>query len=262
MDSVSALQTYNKISSIVDHVVAVDLELSVAHYFDRFLAWALWEYKELKMDQAQDVQTLLLPVSEALTCDLPPNMVDWVTIGVQDGQYAKVLCHNTKLNKLDRTSVSEFKQFQPGTLPNGTDFSSYGGYEFSNYGGRSLWAVGGGFPSVGHYTVRSKADGCKELLLNNNLGPITEIYLEFIGIGINCCGETVVDPRLSDYVRCAVHHQWAKFQKPPLRSETEILRTGREMWAAGRKVAGRVNKITPDDIIMIARRNYRMTNKI
>lgn len=262
MDAISALQTYNKISSIVDQCCA-DHDLPVAHYFERFLKWALWEYKELKMDRANDVETIMLPISEALTCDMPPNMVDWVKIGYKDGQYFKTLCVNSQLNKLDRTPDSDFVFCPPGNLPNGTDFSSYGGYSFANFGGGSFWSVGGGLPTVGHYQVRKKPGGqCYELLLNNNFGCITEIYLEYIGIGINCCGETVVDPYLADYVRKSVHFNYESFKRPPERSEAAIMRTGREMEAARVRLSGRVNKITPDDILMISRREFRMTNHV
>lgn len=252
---------YFSIAAIAE-MVCNDLHLSVAHYSKRFMSWGLWGYSQAKMDMSHDVQTLLLPISDALIVSLPPGTVDWVKVGIPYGQYVITLCVNDQMSKMDRTMPLTMKDFPPGLLPNGTDITAYGGgFQFNNYGGRSLYAIGGGFPSVGHFIVTRKSDGCKEIKLNNNLPiDLTELYVELIGIGINPCGETIVDPYMGELVRKIMHHEHAKFPFPPhVKIQDEIRRTGMELASEEKKVRGRYNKMTPADVIMISRRNYRLT---
>lgn len=260
--NVNPINQYFKISAISD-MACKNQGLQVSHYGKKFLEWALWEYSQLKMDVSQDVVTHLLDVTDVMTVILPIGTVDYVKVGVPWGQYCITLTLNDKMNKLDRGADPplSMKDFPPGWLPNGIDVTSYGGgYEFSNYGGRSMYSVGGGFPTVGHFQVRQRPDGCKELLLNNNLPcGLTQVYVETIGIGINACGETIVDPYFGEWLMLKLEHVYEKFPVGRKKNTGEIYRTGQDAWAAETKVRGRVNKMSPADIITISRRAYRLT---
>ncbi len=249
---------YFTIASIVDQA-CIDLDIPVSHYFNKLLSWATWGLTELKMDTANEVITVKLPISDVCTVTLPSNFVDWVKIGIQRGQYVTTLSVNDQLSKIDRTTEdwnpSEFAP--PGWLPNGTDVQSYG-YQFFNYGGSSLYSIGGGLPHRGHYQIVRK-NGCAELLLDSGLDA-TEIYLEYIGLGINACGETLVHPYIKEYVRAYIHHQWEKFKAPSQRSEAAIARTGRDLWSQEMTCRGRSNPIDPSTLLTISRKSYRLTN--
>jgi len=249
-----------KVASIVDQV-CIDLELPTDKYFNKFLSWALFDIVDLKMDAANDVITVKLPISEVNTVTLPENYVDWVKIGIPSGQYIKTLAVNGDLSSEERTVGNpEFSSdFPPGWLPNGTDITAYG-YEFANYGGRSLLSMGGGLPSRGHFKVVGRPGNNYELLLDAGI-PSEEIYIEYIGLGINPCGETVLSPYLGQWLRADLHHAYEKFAPASRRSEAAIARTGRELWHQEQKVRGRTNKLTPDDVLSATRKSYRLTNK-
>jgi hypothetical protein len=254
-------EEYFSMASIVD-MCCNDLDISVAHYFQKFLNWGLYGLVQLKMDTANCVKPLVLPVSDVLTCTLPADAIDITFVGVLYGQYVKELGREDSLSKLDRT-VANFnpsKRYPPGYLPNGIGSEAY--TPFANYSGRALFSVGGGLPHRGHYTIVERG-GCKELLLDHVHHDCNEIYIEYIGLGISNCNEdTIVGPYLSEYVRQYIHHQYAKFGKGANKTEAEIVRTGRELWHAEMVVRGRVNQISPIDLKIINRRNYRLTNKI
>lgn len=263
--SMSKEDQYFSMGSIVD-MCCTDLDLSVNHFFQKFLSWGMWGLVQLKMDTANRVQPVILPVTDVLTVTLPPDCVDVVKVALIYGQYVKELSRSDDLSKLDRTTATfnPSKTIPPSWLPNGSDFQVYNGFMFGNHGGRALLSVGGGgLPQRGHYTIIQRGS-CKEILLDIGIVDCTkEVYVEFIGLGINSCdGNTIVGPYLAEYVRRYIHHQFAKFGKRADRTEAEIVRTGKELWDAEMIVRGRVNAINPVDIQRASRANYRLTNKI
>lgn len=242
-----------------------DLDLSVNHYFQKFLSWGMWGLVQLKLDTANCVKPILLPVSDVLTATLPADCVDVTKVALVYGQYVKELSKSDDLSRLDRT-VANFNPsacLPPSWLPNGTNFSDYGGQAFGNYGGRALFSFSGILPQRGHYTIVQRGSA-KEILLDANVTDCTnEIYCEYISLGISSCNEdTIVGAVLADYTRCYIHHQFAKFGKGVNKTEAEIVRTGKELWHAEMVVRGRVNPISPTDLMTVNRRNYRLTNKI
>jgi len=256
-------QEYFSMGSIVDQCLN-DLENSNAHYFTKFLSWGMWGLVQLKMDSANCVKPVLLPVSDVLTSVLPADCVDVVKVALVHGQYVKELTKSDDLSKLDRTTANfnPSAALPPSWLPNGTDSNAFGLFQFGNHGGRALFSFGGGLPQRGQYTIIQR-ETCKEILLDAHVADCTpNIYVEYIGLGINSCNEdTIVGPYLAEYVRSYIHHQYAKFKRGD-KSESEIVRTGKELWDATMVAKGRSNAISPIDIQRSNRAAYRLTAKI
>lgn len=259
--NVDPTREFFKLGSVCDQV-AIDLDLSTSHYFQKFLSWACILVMDLKLDAAADIKTVILPISDVCTCDLPGDFQQWSKVGIKSNQYIKILAVNDDLDSSPRTVDTWNPTFNvpPGFLPNGTSMDQYGAWIFSNHGGRSLVAYGGGLPQVGQFKVVKCADGCKQLLLDAGI-QATEIVLEYIGIGISACSETVIDPIMYEYIRTGLHFNWAKFGKRIDKSEAEIQRLGRDLWHQEMKVRGRQDPVTPTDLLRIARKNYRLTAK-
>lgn len=263
INTITKEQEYFSMGAICD-MCCNDLDLSVNHYFQRFLNWGLWGLVQLKMDAANCIKPVILPVSDVLTVTVPADAIDVTMVALLHGQYIKELSRADNLSKLDRTVANFNPSFRlpPGWLPNGADFQAFGGFQFGDHGGRALFMTGGGLPQRGHYTIVQR-DNCKEILLDAGVTDCTnEVYVEYVGIGINACNEdTIVGPYLADYVRLYVHHQFAKYGRGKDKSEAEITRTGRELWNAEMIAKARTKAITPTDLLTISRRNYRLTNK-
>lgn len=253
-------QEYHKLSSVVD-MCCHRAQVSVNHYFQKFLEVAKWELIQLKLDRANEPVTQIFDVNDVNVVTLPSDAVDWTKIGVQWGQFVKTFGINAELSKQDRTlgNPSFSQGVSPGWLPNGTAIQNYGGYEFMNYGGRSLFAIGGGLPSEGHFQVKRKP-GCIEILLD---GPTenNKLYVEYIRLGINPCGETVLDPYIADYVLKATMFIWES-EWNPNRTEAAIQRRGAEKAYAFTLVSGRTNSLDKDTLLNLSRRYYNLSPRV
>jgi len=250
-----------KLSAVCDQV-AIDLDLPSSQYFNRFLSWASLGLLEIHFDACEEIKTTTLPVSAVLTAQCPIDMVDWISIGIQQNQYVTKMSVNDQLDPSPRT-VATFNPTDappPGWLPNDTNIVGYGGFAFSNPGGRALFSGAGGLPQTGNFKVVNRPDGHKEILLDSGLClPNSIIFLEYLATGINPSGETIISPYYYNYVRAYIHHQWAKFGKGAQKTESEIIRTGRELWHEEMKVRGRTSAIDIKSLLTVMRKNYRLT---
>lgn len=249
---------HNKISAIVDHVM-FKKTLPEA-WWQWCLEMGLWHLRELKLDVWQDVVTEYLPVTDRKTVILPTSFVDWVKVGVKVGQYIVCLGVNGSLNHLDRDANSDdyVNGLLSQNLPNGLNFNSYGGQYFFNYNGSALSCIGG-FIAKGSFKVHTSGT-TKELLLDYDY-PHDYVLVEYITDGFEPCGETIVDPYFSDYVKKGVEFEWEK-EKNPNRTEASIRRYGLDLFAAECKVRARKNNLDPQTLLNISRQQTRFTPKI
>ena len=247
---------HNKISSIVDRFLF--LNTLPNQWFQWALEVALWDLRELKLDVAQGVKTELLPVTDRKTVLVPPCFVDWVKIGAPCGQYVITASVNDALNLLPRepNSTNFVAGLASQNLPNGINFANYGGYYFLNYNGSSLPAIGGGFITKGSFKLHD-AGLYKEILLDYDY-PFTHLYIEYIGEGIDLCGETVVDPYFCDYVYKSIEAFWEE-KKNPSRTEASIFRKGQDKYFAMKVVRARKNNLDPKTLLNISRAQVRLT---
>jgi hypothetical protein len=262
-ETVDLARKYFKLSAIVDTVLTIDLDLSVSHFFQKYLTAAKWYYVQLSVNHVQDVKTELLDVSDVLTVTLPVHAVMATKIGEPWGQYVRTLGVNADLSLADRTLGNpEFIYTgSPDMIPNGTNVLAYGGYEFANYGGRSLFSIGGGLPSKGFYKMRTCEDGVKELMLD--VGVCTsQVYVEYITTGLNPCGETICTPSVGEAVRKYLNHHFEKTRRDGGKTEAAIFRTGKELYHAEAIVKATRNDLDPEALTLISRKYYRLTNKI
>lgn len=259
--NIDTSDTFFSVMSCVEQV-CLDLDLPSAQFAPRLLSWALNALVDLKLDAGNDVKVAHLPISEVCTVQVPGDCVDVVAVCVQAGQYLKMLNVNNALDPSPRTKATwnPSRRISPGTLPNGVNTEDYNFFSFPSHGGNALIAFSGGLPQTGHYKIASN-NGCKEILLDSGL-PTDTIVLIYVSLGINFCGETILHPYFYNFCRTAIHYNWARFGKRADKSEAEIQRLGRDLWHEEMQVRGRTNTLTPKDILMIGRRNYRLTNKI
>jgi hypothetical protein len=80
-------QTYRTIEEIVDGVC---LDLGEGnHRKEQYLRWAIQEAQEWKMDMAKEVKTVKLDLTAWKSIVLPSDCIDWIKIGIQDGDVIK-----------------------------------------------------------------------------------------------------------------------------------------------------------------------------
>lgn len=255
-------QKYFKLASCIDTFLNVDVDLPVAHYFQKYLTVAKAYLVELKTVHAQDVKTVLLEISDTLTAPAPSDYVNWIVLAEPYGQYIRTLGINGNLSLSDRESDMDWIYTGPSDqLPNGTKVEAYGGYELANYGGRSLFSIGGGLPAKGFFRIRRCEDGSKEFLFDIGIASSDRVYLEYISYGFNPCGETLLNPYEFSAVRKALLHHFEKTRKDGGKTEAAITRTGRDLFHAEAIVRASRNDLDPDTLLLTTRKYHRLTVK-
>lgn len=248
---------YLSAGAIVDEWIADNL--LTQHWYTIGLRRLLWGIRELRLDTFQDVKTDLIDVSALKTATLPIGFVDVVKIGLKYGQYCITLGVNDKLTVQNRSSADEtVLGLLSDNLPNGVDFSPYGGFMFRNYNGGNIFGIGTGLPSKGFYKIHDNGS-CKELLLDYDY-PCSQVYVEYITTGFDPCKETILHPYTVDY---GFKYMDAKYEEKnnPNRSEASIDRKWRDVADAERKVRARKNTLDPQTMLNISRAHYRLTPK-
>lgn len=251
---------YYTITAIVDRCLS-DNELP-DHYFDKFLGWALWNLRELRLDDTQDVKTVRLSMNNTRGVILPDDYVDWVIIGIQIGELVKTLGVNNNMVKLtgdERTlgNPSSFNALNVNSLPNGINVTNYGGYRLR---GTGTFSVGGGIDYKGYFTILKES--YPKMLQFSSLINKTDIYLEYISDGFNPNRETEVDPYLVNYLRCSTNHEWEQHRPRKERTDSAIRRTGIKTYYAQKGLRARVSDLDPQTMLNVNRRYYQLTPNV
>jgi hypothetical protein len=249
---------HNTVGAIVDHVM-FKKSLPEA-WWQWMLEMGLWHLRELRLDVWQDVKTILLDVTDRNTCLLPTDFVDWTKVGKRVGQYCVTMGINAELQMLARTpNDPTITGLLSQHVPNGINFNAYGGFFFMNYQGSSVYGYYGGFPAKGVFKVHD-AGTYKELLLDYDFKG-GQVYLEYITDGFNPCGETVLNPYLSDYFLKGMEFSWEE-EKNPSRTEASIYRKAQDLAWAECIVRARRNDLDPKTLLQLSRAETRLTPKI
>lgn len=249
---------YNKLSAIVDAFLQEnDLP---GGWYAKSLSWAYRALREIKLDTWGDVKTKLLPVTDMKTVILPDNFVDWVKVGVKRGQYIITLGLNDALSTITRTSDSDsVRGLLSQHMPNGIDFSSYGGYCFYNYDGGTCYGIGGGLPSKGYFKVHDNGT-CKVLYLDYDYA-YTEVLLEYITDGFDECSDPYVSPYLYEYIVAWMNDKY-EIKNNPKATEASRDRCGLALHYATRKVRARTTNVDPQSLLNLTRDAARLTPKM
>lgn len=248
---------YYRLSACVDDFLdEKDLHNS---FYQKSLKWAIKAVKEIRFDIFQQPITKILPVTERKTVVLPDDFVDWLKVGVKKGQYVITLAVNAELAESERhvgdtTVLGLLSQ----NMPNGTDFSRYGGYLFNNFNGTSFLGCGGGLPSKGYFKVVDNGN-CKEIILDYDYS-FPQVYLEYISDGI-ACGETIIHPYEYDYIFKYMESRYERNNNPKATNYTKET-ADRDLFDEGLKLRARYNDLDPKTLITLSRSEARMTTKL
>lgn len=257
LDNIDQQNNYYKLSSVVEQCLA-DNGLKY-QYFQKFLSWAIWGLRELKLDTAQDVKTELLPVSERNTVTLPDGFVDWTKVGITMGQYVQTLAINDDLRKDERTFDPTILSTPFNSKPNGLETTSYGGYYFMNFQGSSFLGIGAGLQNKGHFNIVNH-DGCREIILDYDV-KASQIYLEYITDGLNYCAETILSPYLMDYTLKYIEMK-REAKMNPAKSRASVEAAEEDVYWAARVIRARNNNLDRRTLLMMSRKEARLTPKL
>lgn len=245
---------FNKLSAIVDQFL-IENDLHDG-FFPKYLAVACRGLREIRLDVAQDVKTVLLDVTDRKTVKLPEDFVDWVKVGAPYGQYALPIGLNDELNGIKRTTTSpQVRGLASQHIPNGITQESY---TFFNYNGGSVTGcfIGGSLPSKGYFKLFDDGN-CRELLMDYDYN-LSQVYLEYITDGLDPCGETILNPYLYDYTFKFMEAVFEKKNNPKATAYS-ITEAERNVYWAEKKLRARKNNLDPQTILNLSRQETRLT---
>jgi hypothetical protein len=94
------------------------------HFYIDFLIYAQRCFEEISFDSIGNVRTKKLTINSYNAVTLPDDYMDWIKVGVENGQFVKPLINRPGINRLNNFSsgnVVEFGQITAGAdYPNGT----------------------------------------------------------------------------------------------------------------------------------------------
>lgn len=258
--SVDFNNEFYKVSNIV-HEWCTDNDLGT-QWYPKMLSLALKGLRELSLHHWQEPISVLLTVDARRNAILPENYVKWTKVGLKIGQYLKTLAVNGEMHHLVRSdSESTIESLPLYNMPNGINSADYGGYSFFNYNGSTIFGIGGGLPSKGHFDVVKRGDTTYEMAFDYDVAEGSEIIMEYISDGFNPSGESVVNAFCHKYmIRTMDFAYEEKFN--PTRTEASIERMGRNLWDATVLVRASNNNLSPQTMLTLGRRETRLTPKI
>src|SRR5690606_21134146 len=246
-----------KLSAIVDDWLD---DHDLHNFFPKALKWAIRGLEEVRLNHWQDVKRCLFDVGPRKTVELPNDFVDWVKVAVPYGQYAIAIGLNEDLQLTRRgDNPTVVNPLLSQTPPNGIDFNAYNGYYFFNYNGRQLFAAGPVINGKGHFRVHDNGT-CKEMLLDYDYG-CKQVYIEYITNGFDPCGESIVPPYLKQYLFAYLDEIYERRNNPKA-TEASRDRAARRLADAVVVVRAHRSNLTPQVMINLGRKDFRLTTKI
>lgn len=222
------------------------------HYYLRFLKFGCDCLRELSFDSLKIVNTVQLNIpTTSFACDLPCDYVDWVLVGIPQGQFVRPVTQRDSINQLanyDTTGhVVPFGDAQAQNL----DFPFWPGYwMFQNIDdlGENVGRMFG--YNTGNTNDMFKIIRERSQIQFGQLFPSNTAILEYISDGQTADNLTKVDPMVQACVE-----QYINWKRSP-NADVERSPEGASYYNQKRIFRARRNGITPWDIRQAMYRNY------
>ena len=209
-------QTYKTIEQLADSM-CLDLGEGM-HRKEQYLHWLIKESERWKMDGAKEVKTVKLPLTAWKSIELPSDCIDWIKVGVQDGDVIKVFVNKNDIaviHDLDDNNIPIVNP-EPQSLtqcdltqipipfynflyPSG-DPGRIFGYHVKDNG-------------FGYFTVNRNEDTDEIQFRTKAVNAGDQIYLEYLADGWNPNSQTVIHPYACELLELGGHYRRLKFDK-------------------------------------------------
>jgi hypothetical protein len=210
-------QTYQSIEDIVDGV-CLDLGEGM-HRKEQYLHWALKEVDKWKMDGAKEVKTVQLPLTSWKSIQLPKDCIDWIKVGIQDGDVIKAFVNKNDIAIIHDTDTLDFPivNDDPTSIPDfsiDTTQAPLPFYNLLNPWGNPGKIFGQQVKDNGFgYFIVNRNEDTDEIQFKTKVDSSSKIYLEYLADGWNPTSQTAVHPYACELVSLGVHYRRLKFDK-------------------------------------------------
>ena len=253
------MATYITVSKIVEATLINEGDSGMHKYMQR-LEWVLRGVRKLNLDTIKNVKTVLVPINDNNTVDLPLDCVSFTKVGIKRGDQLFELSnqrdnHSYPINNADNGDPIKDPQISTSIFANTISYNTY----FANYRypdgqnvGR-LFGLGGGHNYVGYYSEWTERN---QLVLYDMGVKSEEIYLEYISDGMEATGETIIDSRAEEFLLLWVESLQYYYKKDPMWQEAE-----RKAYVELRLLQERMSPFSKKDLMNSLRKSFKLAIK-
>lgn len=230
------------------------------HWYVQFLKYAADCFRELCYDSMRAVNTVELSIDQRnKAANLPCDYIDWVEVGIPQGQFIKPLVQrNTITNLTNYTTQGQPTTYGvPTTAPQ--DFYFWPGYWwYSNIDdlGENLGRMFGGSPwqANGFKVIKERGQ-----IQFDEAIPSAVVVLVYVSSGMTMNNTTRIDPLAQACIEAAIDWKYKLHSKrfSPGEAEQAFQHYKIEL----RRFRARKNEITPWDLRQAIYKNYMAAPK-
>lgn len=231
-----------------------------SHRAEQFLMWAVDLYRQLRMDVMGDIKTVRLPMTAWKSVILPEDCVDFIFIGIPNGQQLMTF---TKKQLLTRDCSCDEDEPTDAVYTNvdvdGEGVQYYNLTDFGEDAGK-LFGLLVKDNGLGYFTPNPMAR-VNEIQLSTHVASGTLITLMYLSTLFDPTIDSVVHPYAEDFIRKGIHYLNLKHRRSSgNRSITRdmILDSKKEMDDELCLLAERRSDMGVDDIIEAARSGIQL----
>jgi hypothetical protein len=247
-------QGYSAIDDIVREECLAQEDYNLSKYM-RYLSFALEAVRDWTVDKKNEVKVLVSNTSAIATLAFPTDYVKWSRIGTLEGDRIKTMIVNNKLNLYHdgATNNTPYRPSYASLLPGNDPYYQYSiNYDTSG----AIYGFGnGGYLNDGEFRV----DRENRRFQFSSIWASTQVYLEYVGTGLNPTGATVVDEIARKCIKFYI--RWQALETSRTASLGEKQRAEEKYWEANLEASKRSLDVDLDKILGISREAYKTTPK-
>jgi hypothetical protein len=240
------------VDEIVRGIIHDDLGRDSLHSYDRLLGFALRGVKKIAFDAARGVKTVSIDLLPNKTIQLPDDYVDYVKIGIQQGDKVLTFTCNNDLALLRPTERDGETFNTPEDAPKIGEGVWFYNYFDGTHTGR-IYGYGSGRNPIGYFRVdREKCN----IAFSGDV-EASCIYMEYITNGLSCDCNTTIHPFFEETLIAWILWHYHKSKDNISLARMEETRYKEELRLARRKFTG----FTKKDLMETFRRHYKLSIK-
>lgn len=224
------------------------------HNYNKFMLWAMEGLQEMRIDDFQEIKSILVTTTTIATLPFPVDMVKWTKIGEVSGDRVKVFTINNKimLNHKTDCGVEQNNGKYKAKTPNNLLPYAEDGHYFNGYGLSTIYGYGNGVQGDGQF----REDKSRREFQFSSQYASKDIVLEYVSTGLNPSGQTYVEETIRKAVKEYIF--WWKTERDRAASGGEKDRA-KYLYDMAARVANRRNSLSLDTIQAVLRKSYTQT---
>lgn len=245
-------QGFERLDKIIREECLIQDDYNMSNYL-KYLTFAKEALRDWRLDKKNETTVVVGTTSTIATLAFPDDYLQWSRIGTIEGDRIKNFIVNNHLALYHADAAVNNSPYQPrfdSSLPGVNTAYCYDlTYNDSIYGFGN-----GGYLNDGQFRV----DAANRRFQFSSNWTETEVYLEYVGTGLNPTAATVVDGNTSKTIKRYI--RWQAIETSRTASMAEKQRAEQQYWSEN-LTASKRSVVSLDKILGIAREGYKTTNK-